>query len=114
MIDDPSRISPIFDPREDTRVALAMIRVFIEMHAPPGTLPARLYTGLRATEEAEALIEALRNAPCLTRKSGAGIVRRSGRSRSRTRQPTRKTCTLQPKSFAMCATGSRGPGLGIC
>ena len=63
MIDDPKRIGPIFDPREDARVALAMIRVFIEMHAPPGTLPARLYTGLRATEEAEALIEALRNAP---------------------------------------------------
>ena len=60
MIDDPSRISPIFDPREDARVALAMIREFIEIHAPPGTLPARLQTGLRATQEAEALIEALR------------------------------------------------------
>ena len=61
MIDDPNRISPIFDPREDARVALAMIREFIELHAPPGTLPARLHTGLRATEEAEALIDALRN-----------------------------------------------------
>ena len=59
MIDDPKRISPIFDPREDARVALAMIREFIELHAPPGTLSARLQTGLRATEEAHALIEAL-------------------------------------------------------
>jgi len=36
-----------------------MIREFIELHAAPGTLPACLHTGLRATEEAEALIEAL-------------------------------------------------------
>ena len=51
MIDDPKRISPVFDPQEDARVALAMIREFIELHAPPGTLSARLQTGLRATEE---------------------------------------------------------------
>ena len=59
MIDDPKRISPVFDSQEDARVALAMIREFIELHAPPGTLHARLQTGLRATVEAHALIEAL-------------------------------------------------------
>lgn len=60
MVDDPARIGPVIDPLDDAREGMRMIREFVELHAPPGTLPARLHTGLRATEEAEAIIGALR------------------------------------------------------
>jgi hypothetical protein len=56
---DPLRIVAIINPLKEARVALRMIREYIELHMPAGTLPARLYTSLRATDEAEVLIDAM-------------------------------------------------------
>jgi len=53
------RIVPMINPMHDGRDALRMVREFIELHMPPGTLPARVWTDLHAREEAEALIQAI-------------------------------------------------------
>ena len=71
---EPFRIGPVIDPMDDARLTLRMIREFIELHAPPGTFHDRLHTRLRATDEADALIESLRKHRCPTRTSSVGIA----------------------------------------
>jgi len=57
---DPFRIGPIINPLSDARVTVRMIREFIETHTLPRRRPARGHVGLNATDEAEMLIDAMR------------------------------------------------------
>jgi hypothetical protein len=59
-LNDPQRIGPVIEPLEDARAAMQMIREAVEELTPPGSLGSREHTGVNLTEEAEAIIQAIR------------------------------------------------------